>query len=98
VEHLSGHALSRACYLARIHGHRSTPLPALSAQIPASGEKQRSAYAQAKRSQSLRINLRHGLRARVFTGLGMFSAAFALDGFLRPSGLLMEGPPALSCG
>jgi uncharacterized membrane-anchored protein YitT (DUF2179 family) len=65
-------------------------------QLPAAGEKQPSAYAQAKRLQGLRLNLRHGLRAGMFMGLGVFSAAFALEGFLLPSGFLDGGATGIA--
>jgi len=65
--------------------------------IPGWGkDKERSAFIRAKSLRGLRINLVHGVRDVLFTGLGVFSAAFALEGFLLPSGFLDGGATGIA--
>lgn len=65
-------------------------------QLNVRAEKKASRYVRAKRLKVMRTELRQGLRSGVFMGLGVFSAAFALEGFLLPSGFLDGGATGIS--
>jgi uncharacterized membrane-anchored protein YitT (DUF2179 family) len=59
-------------------------------------DTERTNYARAKRLLALRINLRRGLKDALFSLLGVFSAAFALEGFLLPNGFLDGGATGIA--
>jgi len=53
-------------------------------------------YSRAKRLLAMRINLGRGLKDALFSLVGVFSAAFALEGFLLPSGFLDGGATGIA--
>lgn len=53
-------------------------------------------HARAKRLLAIRINAGRGLKDALFSLLGVFSAAFALEGFLLPSGFLDGGATGIA--
>jgi uncharacterized membrane-anchored protein YitT (DUF2179 family) len=69
---------------------RALPIPRWS-----SG-RERSPFAQAKRLRGIRINVVRGVRDVLFSGLGVLSAAFALEGFLLPNGFLDGGATGIA--
>lgn len=55
-----------------------------------------TAYVRAKRLLARRINFGRGVKDALFSLLGVFSAAFALEGFLLPNGFLDGGATGIA--
>ncbi len=60
------------------------------------GRNDRSSYSHAKRLLAARITLGRALKDALFIAVGVFSAAFGLEGFLLPNGLLDGGATGIA--
>lgn len=58
--------------------------------------KERSAYVLAKRQRRYRIGLQRTIHDMLLSGMGVLSAAFALEGFLLPNGFLDGGATGIA--
>lgn len=67
--------------------------------LPEPGAKvksDRSSYSHAKRLLAARISFGRALKDTLFIGIGVFSAAFGLEGFLLPNGFLDGGATGIA--
>ncbi|MBK7943581.1 MAG: YitT family protein [Flavobacteriales bacterium] len=77
---------------------KSSPRRALIRQlpVPSSVEKERSRYRRARRLQALRVGFRRQVKDVLFMTLGIFSAAFGLEGFLIPNAFIDGGATGIA--
>ena len=64
--------------------------------VPSSVEKERSRYRRARRLQALRVGFRRQVKDVLFMTLGIFSAAFGLEGFLIPNAFIDGGATGIA--
>lgn len=88
--------IHRAGYLSRMSSGQRHRLLRWLPTPQTANEHARTNYVRAKRLRHLRINLRRGLKDALFSLLGVFSAAFALEGFLLPNGFLDGGATGIA--
>jgi uncharacterized membrane-anchored protein YitT (DUF2179 family) len=63
---------------------------------PWAAQRRSSSYVAAKQLLTFRQDLIRHLKDAIFSGLGVFSAAFALEGFLLPNGFLDGGATGIA--
>ncbi|MBV6406154.1 MAG: hypothetical protein GFGODING_02939 [Flavobacteriales bacterium] len=64
--------------------------------VPSSVGREGSRYRRARRLQALRVAMRRRVKDVVFMTLGIFSAAFGLEGFLIPNGFIDGGATGIA--
>ncbi|HRH37174.1 MAG TPA: YitT family protein, partial [Flavobacteriales bacterium] len=64
--------------------------------VPSSAEKETSRYRRARKLHGLRVGIRRRIKDVVFMTLGIFSAAFGLEGFLMPSDFIDGGATGIA--
>lgn len=77
---------------------KSSPRHALIRQlpVPSSVGSERSRYRRARRLQALRVAFRRRVKDVLFMTLGIFSAAFGLEGFLIPNAFIDGGATGIA--
>lgn len=64
--------------------------------IPSSADREASEYRRARKLKAIRIAMRRRVKDAVFMTLGVFSAAFGLEGFLIPNGFIDGGATGIA--
>lgn len=64
--------------------------------VPSSADQEASEYRRARKLKAIRIAMRRRIKDAVFMTLGVFSAAFGLEGFLIPNGFIDGGATGIA--